>query len=105
MDYYSISGDYWPAPSNWMGRQMTIVTHASPLHLKILGAWTGPSATMRISVQDKNGVAVYPIDRTTVIPVTIPANDTVTITSNETWVPDAATDPRSLSVSIEIDGP
>jgi len=107
LDYYALRGDYWAsaAPDNWMGRKITIVTRQSPLQLRILGKWTMPSSTMRISVTNGAQTAVYPITRNTVIPLDVPADSTVTIAANETWVPNQVTDPRQLSVIIELGGP
>lgn len=105
--YFSLTGDYWgsPAPNNWMGKQIKIVTHNFPLHLKLLGQWTRPSPSMRISVTVGENTMVYPVTQKTVIPVDVPANATATITANETWVPDLNADNRHLSVMLALDGP
>jgi hypothetical protein len=107
LDYYALRGDYWAsaAPVNWMGRKITITTRNAPLHLTLSGAWTRPSSTLRITVTDGTDISVYPIARDTVIPVTIPAHSAVTIAANEIWVPNKVTDPRQLSVTVELDGP
>ncbi len=106
LDYYTMTGDYWPSPAkdNWMGRQITIVTHQSPVHVTLSGAWTRPSPTLRMSVTNGTQTNTYPVTRSTVIPIDIPPHSTVTISANKTWVPDRFADPRHLSVTLELAG-
>jgi hypothetical protein len=107
ISYFTISGDYWDsaAARNWMGRKIIIATMAEPLHLTLLGQWTRPSSSLKMSVTDGAQTNVYPIAPDTIIPLDIPPHSTMVIVANETWVPDQRTDPRALSVMVEIGAP
>jgi hypothetical protein len=107
LDYYSLTGDYWPSPAqmNWMGRQITIVTHDSPLHLHLLGTWTQPTPGMRMNVTIDGQTASYPVTRDMAVPVVVPPNTTAVIAANETWVSAGARGSRQLSVTVALDGP
>lgn len=107
MDFYTLTGDYWPSPAawNWMGKKITITTHRSPLHLQLLGVWTRPSPSLRLSVTIGGTVQTYAItEKSSVARITVPAQATATIEANQTWVPGPA-DPRALSVIVQIDRP
>ncbi len=108
LDYYYTEGDYWPsaAPQNWMGRQVRIVTHGTQITLTLARKWPPPSAPVQITVTTPSGQAIYLIGQATVQVIHIPADSIVTLTANQTFVPDGIIhngDKRELSVMLSLE--
>ena len=108
LDYYYTEGDYWPsaAPQNWMGRQVHIVTHGTPITLTIAGKWRPLSVPVQITVTTPSGLAVYLIGQATVQVIHITADSIVTLTANKTFVPNEIIhngDTRELSVLLSLE--
>jgi hypothetical protein len=101
LDYYSLTGDYWPTPAaaNWMGRKITIVTHKSPLYLRLLGTWSQPSPTLQMSATIDGQTTAYTVTRGITIPLDVPPYSTAVIATDETWMPNGG-DKRQLSVTV-----
>lgn len=106
LTYDYVLGDYWPSGSTgWMGRQMTIVNHGSPKTLTLTGD-LGVQRPFRISVDGELSHATYPIGWGAVQTIEVPANATLTLTADRTYVADRLVhngDFRRLSVAIAIE--
>jgi hypothetical protein len=107
LNYFYAQGDYWPgpAPQNWMGRQLRIVTHGTPIVLTLLGKWRLSAAPVTITLATPSGQVVFPIQRATVQVIPVPANTDLTLTASKTFVPDKYLhnqDERRLSVLISL---
>jgi len=107
LHYYYTEGDYWPsaAPQNWMGRQVRIVTHGTPITLTLTGIGRPLSAPVQIAVTTPSGQAIYPIGQAIVRVIRIPADTIVTLTANQTFVPNMIIhngDKRELSALLSL---
>ncbi|MGC9272151.1 hypothetical protein [Acidiphilium sp.] len=107
IDFYLITGDYWPSPAsrfNWIGRSATVLTGAHPLALSISGIDRPASLKPDIVTISTDGrsksYAVLPSSRFDLV---IPPNTTTILRAASTFVPARVMhtqDYRHLSVSI-----
>ncbi|MBB5374318.1 glycosyltransferase family protein [Acidocella aromatica] len=107
LNYYYLEGDYWPssAQQNWMGRQVRIVTHGTPVELTITGKGRPLSVPVQITVTTPSSQVVYTVGQATMQVLYIPADTIVTLTANQTFVPNRIIyngDKRELSVLLSI---
>jgi hypothetical protein len=106
LKYGDVQGDYWPslAPLNWMGRQVVITNRGAPAILTLSGAWR-PVDPVDMTLVTESGTSVYHIGKSDVYSIRLPANGTVTLTADSTFVPDAVIhngDQRALSILISL---
>jgi hypothetical protein len=105
--YYDITGDFWPsaAPRNWMGHQVTIVTHGTPFDLVLAGTGFIPKlVTMKMA--SKSGDLTFQIGSSMTKTIHLPANAVLTLTADQTFVPASVihnADQRNLSVMISVE--
>ncbi|HQU04726.1 MAG: hypothetical protein B7Z75_03285 [Acidocella sp. 20-57-95] len=109
LSYYQISGDYWPseAPANWMGHQILIKTRHTPITLILTKDTNQPDPTI-LSVAGTPGPTSYRVVHGQPLSIAIPANADITLTANQTFIPDKTLhnrDDRSLSVILSIRSP
>jgi hypothetical protein len=109
LSFHYVLGDLWPEGQgalNWMGHQINIVTQGQPMELEFLGrsrpAQLGP---VEISVANGSEVFHYQIGQQDTQRFRVPANASVVVTANTTFVPQqiiGSADPRSLSVEFRL---
>jgi hypothetical protein len=108
LHFYYISGDYWPqdGPESWMGRQINVVTDGRPMQLRIIGRMRPPElGPVEIRVVNGSEVLSYRIAQPDTQLLTLPANASVVLTANTTFVPARFIhnrDERHLSVAIDL---
>ena len=106
--YSYIHGDYWPSSSalNWMGREITVVTHDRPAVLTLSGAWRPVGQPVDVTVTDQSGSMTYRFTQADTRKVQLSANAMLTVTASNTFVADRIlhnTDPRSLSIVVSLE--
>jgi hypothetical protein len=108
LKYKYIHGDYWPTSQslNWMGHQVTVVTHGVPSVMTLSGAWRLVGTPVDVTVSDDLGTTTYRITKADTKVIGLPAYATVKVSASSTFVPDRIihnADERSLSVLISLE--
>jgi hypothetical protein len=104
--YAYIQGDYWPwaASSNWMGRQVTVITHGMPATLVLTGTPYGPQPLI-ITQTGPSGRRRYLLGSGKVQTIQVAADTTLKLVASATFVPQNIIhngDIRHLSVQISL---
>ena len=105
--YSAITGDHWSASAstNWMGRQVRVITHGAPVLLTLTGTGRPIPAPVRITLTGRSGQTVYRITQSDTKTIRLPPDTTVALTASRTFVPDRIIhngDLRHLSVRISL---
>ncbi|MBV9105342.1 MAG: hypothetical protein JO313_04890, partial [Verrucomicrobia bacterium] len=108
LHFYYVSGDYWPTEpaNNWMGHQIKIVTHGQSVRLGITGRGRPPElGPEEFRVVYGSQDSRYSIGAQDTQVLTLPADASVLLMANATYIPDRFIhngDDRHLSAIINL---